>query len=71
MGHCELPGKRPCLNQGPAAIRSIRTTAGFAEQAATFAETKAEIHRYLWVLGGSLVAILSSLYILAETWSRG
>ena len=44
---------------------------GFAEQAAAFAEAKAEIYRYLWVLGGSLVAVLSSLYMLAETWSRG
>ena len=43
---------------------------GFAEQAAAFAEAKADIYRYLWVLGGSLVAVLSSLYMLAETWSR-
>ena len=44
---------------------------GFAKQAAAFAEAKAEIYRYLWVWGGLLVAVLSSLYMLAETWSRG
>ena len=44
---------------------------GFAQQTAAFADAKAEIYRYLWVLGGSLVAVLSSLYMLAETWSRG
>lgn len=44
---------------------------GFAKQAEAFAEAKAEIYRYLWVWGGLLVAVLSSLYMLAETWSRG
>ena len=44
---------------------------GFAKQAAAFAEAKTEIYRYLWVWGGLLVAVLSSLYMLAETWSRG
>jgi len=44
---------------------------GFAQQTAAIADVKAEIYRYLWVLGGSLVAVLSSLYMLAETWSRG
>ena len=44
---------------------------GFAQQTAAFADAKAEIYRYLWVLGWSLVVVLSSLYMLAETWSRG
>ena len=34
------------------------------------AEFKSEIYRYLWIQGGSIVVILSSLYMLAETWSR-
>ena len=45
--------------------------AGFARQEAALAEFKSEIYRYLWVQGGSIIVILSSLYMLAETWSRG
>ncbi len=48
----------------------LEMKAGLAEQAAAFAQANADIYRYLWVLGGSLVAVLSSLYMLAETWSR-
>ncbi len=61
------------LARQAAALTELRheMRAGMAEQAAAFAEAKAEIYRYLWVLGGSLVAVLSSLYMLAETWSRG
>ena len=45
--------------------------AGFARQEAALAEFKSEVYRYLWVQGGSIIVILSSLYMLAETWSRG
>lgn len=45
--------------------------AGFARQTAELAEFKSEIYRYLWIQGGSIIVILSSLYMLAETWSRG
>lgn len=45
----------------------LEMKAGLAEQAAAFAQANADIYRYLWVLGGSLVAVLSSLYMLAET----
>ena len=56
-----------------AALTELRRDmkAGFAKQAAAIAEAKAEIYRYLWMWGGLLVAALSSLYMLAETWSRG
>ena len=61
------------LAKQSAALTELRCDmdVGFARQTAAFAEAKAEIYRYLWVLGGSLVAVLSSLYMLAETWSRG
>ena len=60
------------LARHAAALTELRheMRAGMAEQAAAFAEAKAEIYRYLWVLGGSLVAVLSSLHMLAEIWSR-
>ena len=45
--------------------------AGFTKQTAELAEFKSEIYRYLWIQGGSIIVILSSLYMLAETWSRG
>ena len=35
------------------------------------AESKSEFYRYLWIQGGSIIVILSSLYMLAESWSRG
>ena len=35
---------------------------------AALAEFKGEIYRYLWIQGGSIVVILSSLYMLAESW---
>ena len=44
---------------------------GLARQAAALAEFKGEIYRYLWFQGGSIVVILSTLYMLAETWFRG
>lgn len=61
------------LAKQSAALAELRRDmeVGFAQQTAAFAEAKAEMYRYLWVLGGSLVAVLSSLYMLAETWSRG
>lgn len=61
------------LARHDAALAELRRDmeVGFAKQTAAFAEAKAEMYRYLWVLGGSLVAVLSSLYMLAETWSRG
>ena len=61
------------LAKQSAALTELRCdmNVGFARQTAAFAEAKAEIYRYLWVLGGPLVAVLSSLYMLAETWSRG
>ena len=61
------------LAKQAAALTELRREmeVGFDQQAAAFAEAKAEIYRYLWVLGGSLVVVLSSLYMLAETWSRG
>ena len=42
-----------------------------ARQTAALAEFKGEIYRYLWIQGGSIIVILSSLYMLAESWSRG
>ena len=45
--------------------------AGLARQTAALAELKGEIYRYLWIQGGSIIVILSSLYMLAESWSRG
>ncbi len=45
--------------------------AGLARQTAALAEFKGEIYRYLWIQGGSIIVILSSLYMLAESWSRG
>ena len=47
------------------------STVSHARQTATLAEFKSEIYRYLWVQGGSIIVILSSFYMLAETWSRG
>lgn len=44
---------------------------GLARQTAALAEFKGEIYRYLWFQGGSIVVILSTLYMLAETWLRG
>jgi len=58
------------------AIEGLRTElrSEFRERRAymdqRLAELKGEIYRYLWVQGGSIVVILSSLYMLAETWSR-
>lgn len=42
-----------------------------ARQTAELAEFKSEIYRYLWIQGGSIIVILSSLYMLVESWSRG
>ena len=68
-----LAKQAAALARQAAALTELRcdVEVGFARQTAAFAEAKAEIYRYLWVLGGSLVAVLSSLYMLAETWSRG
>ena len=68
-----LAKQAAALARQAAALTELRCDmeVGFARQTAAFAEAKAEIYRYLWVLGGSLVAVLSSLYMLAETWSRG
>ncbi|MCY3795706.1 MAG: hypothetical protein OXG51_15225 [Gammaproteobacteria bacterium] len=68
-----LAKQAAALAKQSAALTELRCDmdVGFARQTAAFAEAKAEIYRYLWVLGGSLVAVLSSLYMLAETWSRG
>ncbi|MYF69811.1 MAG: hypothetical protein F4053_03465 [Proteobacteria bacterium] len=68
-----LAKQSAALAKQAAALAELRRDmdVGFARQTAAFAEAKAEIYRYLWVLGGSLVAVLSSLYMLAETWSRG
>ncbi len=58
------------------AIEDLRTglRAEFREQRAymdqRLAELKSELYRYLWIQGGSIIVILSSLYMLAETWSR-
>ena len=41
-----------------------------ARQTAELAEFKSEIYRYLWIQGGSIIVILSSLYMLVESWSR-
>ena len=68
-----LARQAAALPRQDAALAELRRDmeVGFARQTAAFAEAKAEMYRYLWVLGGSLVAVLSSLYMLAETWSRG
>ena len=58
------------------AIEDLRTglRAEFRDQRAymdqRLAELKSELYRYLWIQGGSIIVILSSLYMLAETWSR-
>ena len=35
------------------------------------AELKSEIYRYLWLHGSMIVLILTSLYAMVESWSRG
>ena len=43
---------------------------GLARQTAALARFEGEIYRYLWVQGGSIIVILSSLYMLAESLAR-
>ena len=43
---------------------------GLARQTAALARFEGEIYRYLWVQGGSIIVILSSLYMLAESMFR-
>ena len=38
-----------------------------AAQAAALAQPKAEFYRYLWFHGGPIIAIPTSLYMLAES----
>ena len=42
-----------------------------AEQTVAIAELKSEIYRYLWLHGSMIVLVLTSLYAIVETWSRG
>ena len=56
--------------------------AGLAEQTAylekrlgentlVIAELKSEIYRYLWLHGSMIVLVLTSLYVMVESWMRG
>ena len=60
------------LAQQTAALQVLRheMEAGLAKQLATMARYNAEIYRYLWVQGGSIIVILTSLYMLAESLAR-
>ena len=42
-----------------------------AEQDAAIVKREAAIYRYLWLHGSMIVMILSALYALVESWSRG
>lgn len=41
------------------------------EQTVAIAELKSEIYRYLWLHGSMIVLVLTSLYAMVESWSRG
>ena len=41
------------------------------ENTLAIAELKSEIYRYLWLHGSMIVLVLTSLYALVESWSRG
>ena len=56
-----------------AALRELRSDmkADRAEYVAALAELKSEIYRYMWLQGGAIIVILTSLYALVESWARG
>ena len=56
-----------------AALGEIRSDmkADRVENAAALAELKSEIYRYMWLQGGAIIVILTSLYALVESWARG
>ena len=56
-----------------AALGQLRNEmqAGFAGFSAALAELKSEIYRYMWLQGGAIIVILTSLYALVESWARG
>ena len=41
------------------------------EHTVAIAELKSEIYRYLWLHGSMIVLVLTSLYAMVESWSRG
>ena len=41
------------------------------ENTLAIAELKSEIYRYLWLHGSMIVLVLTSLYAMVESWSRG
>ena len=42
-----------------------------SENSIAIAELKSEIYRYLWLHGSMIVLVLTSLYAMVESWSRG
>ena len=76
-----LAEQRTYLEAGLAEQRTY-LEAGLAEQTAylekrlgennlAIAELKSEIYRYLWLHGSMIVLVLTSLYAMVESWSRG
>ena len=76
-----LAEQRTYLETGLAEQRTYLKT-GLAEQTAylekrlgentlAIAELKSEIYRYLWLHGSMIVLVLTSLYAMVESWSRG
>ena len=41
------------------------------EHTVAIADLKSEIYRYLWLHGSMIVLVLTSLYAMVESWSRG
>lgn len=35
------------------------------------AEFKSEVYRYLWLHGSMIILVLTSLYVMVESWMRG
>ena len=69
-----LAEERAYLDQRLAAERAYleqRIDLRAAEQTAALAGMKSEIYRYLWLHGSMIVLVLTSLYAMVETWSRG
>ena len=55
-----------CLNE-----QRVYLEKRLGEQTAAIAELKSEIYRYLWLHGSMIVLVLTSLYAMVESWSRG
>lgn len=42
-----------------------------SENSIAIAELKSEIYRYLWLHGSMIILVLTSLYVMVESWMRG